>query len=121
MFDLIFFFKQKTAYEMRISDWSSDVCSSDLQICMAIKRLYVHADIHDEVVRRFARLADEIRLGDGMLPDSEMGPVQNRAQYEKLLDLLADTRSIPGAHNVAGGVEPESEDRRVGKECCRTC
>src|SRR3546814_8485777 len=30
MFMLIFFFKQKTAYEMRISDWSSDVCSSDL-------------------------------------------------------------------------------------------
>src|SRR3546814_7127655 len=30
MFYLIFFFKQKTAYEMRISDWSSDVCSSDL-------------------------------------------------------------------------------------------
>src|SRR3546814_4272518 len=28
---LFFFFKQKTAYEMRISDWSSDVCSSDLQ------------------------------------------------------------------------------------------
>src|SRR3546814_3413520 len=30
MFDGFFFFKQKTAYEMRISDWSSDVCSSDL-------------------------------------------------------------------------------------------
>src|SRR3546814_4130102 len=30
MFCLFFFFKQKTAYEMRISDWSSDVCSSDL-------------------------------------------------------------------------------------------
>src|SRR3546814_19331492 len=30
LFCLIFFFKQKTAYEMRISDWSSDVCSSDL-------------------------------------------------------------------------------------------
>src|SRR3546814_4535018 len=29
---LIFFFKQKTAYEMRISDWSSDVCSSDLPV-----------------------------------------------------------------------------------------
>src|SRR3546814_4937999 len=28
----VFFFKQKTAYEMRISDWSSDVCSSDLQV-----------------------------------------------------------------------------------------
>src|SRR3546814_6218503 len=31
-FSLFFFFKQKTAYEMRISDWSSDVCSSDLPI-----------------------------------------------------------------------------------------
>src|SRR3546814_6617058 len=30
MFVVFFFFKQKTAYEMRISDWSSDVCSSDL-------------------------------------------------------------------------------------------
>src|SRR3546814_21175854 len=32
MFFLFFFFKQKTAYEMRISDWSSDVCSSDLPV-----------------------------------------------------------------------------------------
>src|SRR3546814_18578927 len=32
-FVIFFFFKQKTAYEMRISDWSSDVCSSDLRIC----------------------------------------------------------------------------------------
>src|SRR3546814_7929539 len=31
MVDLFFFFKQKTAYDMRISDWSSDVCSSDLR------------------------------------------------------------------------------------------
>src|SRR3546814_4501843 len=33
---IIFFFKQKTAYEMRISDWSSDVCSSDLQMAKAV-------------------------------------------------------------------------------------
>src|SRR3546814_2119881 len=32
LFIVFFFFKQKTAYEMRISDWSSDVCSSDLRI-----------------------------------------------------------------------------------------
>src|SRR3546814_9250255 len=39
MFLVFFFFKQKTAYEMRISDWSSDVCSSDLEAldrCVAI-------------------------------------------------------------------------------------
>src|SRR3546814_2535574 len=32
LFSIVFFFKQKTAYEMRISDWSSDVCSSDLRV-----------------------------------------------------------------------------------------
>src|SRR3546814_5319694 len=36
MFCSLFFFKQKTAYEMRISDWSSDVCSSDLLFTAAI-------------------------------------------------------------------------------------
>src|SRR3546814_5054655 len=38
-----FFFKQKTAYEMRISDWSSDVCSSDLSFC-GLQRAAILAD-----------------------------------------------------------------------------
>src|SRR3546814_3810991 len=39
MFFYFFFFKQKTAYEMRISDWSSDVCSSDLSVVADIDTL----------------------------------------------------------------------------------
>src|SRR3546814_1966293 len=39
LFELFFFFKQKTAYEMRISDWSSDVCSSDLFATLAMTGL----------------------------------------------------------------------------------
>src|SRR3546814_1609357 len=39
MLDVFFFFKQKTAYEVRISDWSSDVCSSDLVYFIALLRL----------------------------------------------------------------------------------
>src|SRR3546814_14716160 len=38
--DLFFFFKQKTAYEMRISDWSSDVCSSDLNALDSLLRQF---------------------------------------------------------------------------------
>src|SRR3546814_3400978 len=38
MWFVIFFFKQKTAYEMRISDWSSDVCSSDLRLITVISQ-----------------------------------------------------------------------------------
>src|SRR3546814_8399156 len=50
---LIFFFKQKTAYEMRISDWSSDVCSSDLL------EIVPAADLRDEVAR--ARFVDAVQ------------------------------------------------------------
>src|SRR3546814_16272091 len=42
----IFFFKQKTAYELRISDWSSDVCSSDLWDRQGIKSAATYALIH---------------------------------------------------------------------------
>src|SRR3546814_9716662 len=40
-FFMCFFFKQKTAYEMRISDWSSDVCSSDLMLVEALKVMHI--------------------------------------------------------------------------------
>src|SRR3546814_5021833 len=46
----IFFFKQKTAYEMRISDWSSDVCSSDLQLHDLLVGGEVRADNLDRVL-----------------------------------------------------------------------
>src|SRR3546814_1163247 len=48
MFVVFFFFKQKTAYEMRISDWSSDVCSSDLlDAVRSTQRRGVHLDVDD--------------------------------------------------------------------------
>src|SRR3546814_15800 len=67
---LFFFFKQKTAYEMRISDWSSDVCSSDLD------RVAIRADEGDAVlfegsgelaVLRQEAIARMHRLGAGLL------------------------------------------------------
>src|SRR3546814_2638951 len=42
---MVFFFKQKTAYEMRISDWSSDVCSSDLGFVERIIRLAIAVNV----------------------------------------------------------------------------
>src|SRR3546814_20579517 len=56
---VVFFFKQKTAYEMRISDWSSDVCSSDLievmrvtQLAGELRRAGVGADVEHPVLHR---------------------------------------------------------------------
>src|SRR3546814_11972874 len=59
---IVFFFKQKTAYEMRISDWSSDVCSSDLFIRAGtpeqVERQSVALDsLHTTTVEHFRSLA----------------------------------------------------------------
>src|SRR3546814_4467193 len=98
----VFFFKQKTAYEMRISDWSSDVCSSDL------------ADHHDAVQRRPAHVvagdedaADvDIDLAGGKRAQSCFG-VRHLDQLE--------------AGCLAAQVLGRSEERRVGKGCVSTC
>src|SRR3546814_10253652 len=55
-----FFFKQKTAYEMRISDWSSDVCSSDLINLVALNAA-IEAARAGEAGRSFAVVADEVK------------------------------------------------------------
>src|SRR3546814_2553736 len=60
---VLFFFKQKTAYEMRISDWSSDVCSSDLLLAEAALRLHqIDRLLHGGVDRQEARV-EQHRVG----------------------------------------------------------
>lgn len=76
------------------------------QVCMAIKRLYVHESIHDAVVEGLAALARKARIGDGFEPGVDFGPVQNRAQHEIVKRILADTRQR-GGRFVAGGNVPD--------------
>src|SRR3546814_8419712 len=94
LFSVFFFFKQKTAYEMRISDWSSDVCSSDLLKLGSL----THADVGQ--MHMYCNYAKE----HWPYPD-ENPPVG--------LILCADK-----GHALA---RYRSEERRVGKECVSTC
>jgi aldehyde dehydrogenase (NAD+) len=77
------------------------------QTCMAGSRLIVHADVHDEVVRLVADRAARIRLGDPNDPKTEMGPVANAPQYEKILGYLR-TAAGEGAVVAYGGAAEES-------------
>jgi aldehyde dehydrogenase (NAD+) len=72
------------------------------QTCMAGSRLIVHADVHDELVRLVADRASRIELGDPTAPDTEMGPVANQPQYEKVLGYL-ETAKAEGASVAHGG------------------
>ncbi|HEX4361698.1 MAG TPA: aldehyde dehydrogenase [Pseudonocardia sp.] len=77
------------------------------QTCMAGSRLIVHADVHDELIRLIAERASRIKLGNPNDADTEMGPVANRPQYEKVLGYL-DTAKAEGATVAYGGAAESS-------------
>jgi acyl-CoA reductase-like NAD-dependent aldehyde dehydrogenase len=77
------------------------------QVCIAIKRLYVHDSIHDGVCEELGRLARETVVGDGLEPGTQMGPIQNQAQFEKVKGFLEDARQ--NGKIVAGGGVLERE------------
>ena len=76
------------------------------QVCMAVKRIYAHEKIYDALCAALAEEARAAKLGSGLEPDTVLGPIQNRMQYEKLIGLLEDTRKS-GAEILAGGEVPQ--------------
>ncbi len=76
------------------------------QVCMAIKRIYAHEGIHEALAEAIAAEARKVKLGDGLDPSTQMGPIQNREQYERVVGILEDTR-LSGARILAGGEVPE--------------
>jgi acyl-CoA reductase-like NAD-dependent aldehyde dehydrogenase len=77
------------------------------QACIAIKRLYVHESIYDRVCDELGRLARATVVGDGLEPGTQMGPLQNRAQFDRVKGFLEDARR--NGTIVAGGGALERE------------
>jgi len=77
------------------------------QWCIATKRVYVHESQHADFVRDFVELARTKTVGDGMDPATDLGPIQNTMQYDKLKALLADVRA-QGYKVPLGGTIDES-------------
>src|SRR3546814_1872051 len=89
-----FFFKQKTAYEMRISDWSSDVCSSDLMDKDAYATEYLTDPAINAIADRVVHRPDPVAAAD-----------------------ISRSRATVSIRLKDG----RSDERRVGKECVSTC
>lgn len=71
------------------------------QICLAAKRVYIPAEMYDAFCDELARLAKEAVVDDGTRQGVQLGPVQNKQQYEKLKDYLADAHA--NGKVIAGG------------------
>src|SRR3546814_5318397 len=93
-----FFFKQKTAYEMRISDWSSDVCSSDLGGVADNRKIHCHGRAH-------ADAALNLHLPSGLLDK----PVDHRQ---------AQAGSFANALGGEERIEHPRQDK-IGRASCR--
>ncbi|MFV3126526.1 aldehyde dehydrogenase family protein [Niveispirillum sp. KHB5.9] len=72
------------------------------QICMAVKRVLAQAPIAGALAEALAAEAHKARVGGGLEPDVEFGPVQNRPQFEKVLAIIDDARA-QGGHILTGG------------------
>jgi len=78
------------------------------QICSAIKRVYVPEKLYQPVVDELAALAREVKVGNGMEDGTQIGPLNNKPQFERVKELVADAKKA-GARVVAGG-EPVGGD-----------
>src|SRR3546814_1277815 len=100
---MFFFFKQKTAYDVRISDWSSDVCSSDLGLTTVLIGRIAEFEQDANFVQRHvqrAAVADERKtLGMRLVVDPVVAFAARGRRQQPF----------------------RSEERRVGKECVSTC
>lgn len=64
--------------------------SNSAQFCLAIKRLFIHEDIYDAMSQALVDYARTVKIGDGFDPASQLGPVQNAVQFDRLKSLLKD-------------------------------
>ncbi|GAN80919.1 aldehyde dehydrogenase family protein [Acidocella aminolytica] len=72
------------------------------QTCAALKRLYVHDSIHDAVCDALTAYASQVKVGDGLLEDSILGPVQNEKQLALVRELVEDAK-LHGGKVLLGG------------------
>jgi acyl-CoA reductase-like NAD-dependent aldehyde dehydrogenase len=80
--------------------WSAFVNNG--QVCAALKRLYVHEDIYEDLCAELVAIGANVITGDGTQDGVQLGPVQNRMQFEKVSRLVDEARAS-GARILLGG------------------
>ncbi len=80
--------------------------SNNGQFCLATKRLYVHEAIYDRFAAAFVAYARTVKVGNGLDEGTQLGPVQNRRQYDFVCALIASSRAA-GHEFLLGGEVPK--------------
>ncbi|MDN3018338.1 aldehyde dehydrogenase family protein [Paenibacillus sp. BSR1-1] len=83
------------------------------QVCSAIKRIYVHESRYEEAVEKLKKEFSRIRVGNGIQPDVEMGPLNNKSQYDYVNGLIKRAAES-GANVITGGIQLDPESWEQG-------
>jgi aldehyde dehydrogenase (NAD+) len=76
------------------------------QVCVAAKRIYIHEDIYDELSQAIADYAKTVVVGDGAEQGTGVGPIQNKKQYERVLELIEDAKDNGYKFLTGGDKDP---------------
>jgi acyl-CoA reductase-like NAD-dependent aldehyde dehydrogenase len=76
------------------------------QVCLAIKRIYVHESIYGPFREAVVRHVAKLQVGNGLDPATTMGPVQNAMQYERVQRLFQDLETQKWNVAFGGGTLP---------------
>lgn len=77
------------------------------QTCAALKRLYVHEDIYDDVCQALTAVAAQVPMGVGLEEGNVLGPLQNKAQFDIVADLVQAARDAGARVLVGGDPDPD--------------
>lgn len=72
------------------------------QVCVAIKRLYVHEDVYKPVLAALTDVAKSVKIGPGLEAGTQLGPINNKPQFERVQELVADAKRHGGRIAVGG-------------------
>ncbi len=99
------------------------------QICIATKRMYVHKDVYEPLKQALVAYAKTVKVGDGAEQGTQIGPINNKQQYDRVLDLIQDakdkgyqflvggeTADVPGYFIPVTILDNPPEDSRIVQE-----
>ena len=82
---------------------------NNAQFCNAAKRIYIHENVYDAVRDELVAFARSVVVGDGSLPDTQLGPIQNKPQLEKVTEYFDDCKANGYTFALGGEIDTESD------------
>lgn len=82
---------------------------NNAQFCNAAKRIYIHDDVYDAVRDELVEFAKTISVGDGAVDGTDLGPIQNEPQYQKVQEYFDDCRANGYSFALGGAIDPNAD------------